>query len=518
MFVYNVCVADARVAREAGSLARAGYRVTVFAVLDKNTSPREERDGFTIVRIDRNPIHYRILRLAVRVRRVVRLGSARIKRRTKRVLRLGRARARTICLLIRSAWRRTRIPWYLRRVGITHAAAPERPHHELRSRRAVLRWPIRLAKALIALPVLALRAMWRLLRGAGRSLAGLPRRTLLRVHKPLMFADYYMRSFRAARELGASVFHAHDVITLPVAAWLARRTGGSLLYDAHELYTEMSTLSARERRIWRFIEQRLIRRADVVVTVCESISRELSDRYRVARPSVLLNVPVLDDVDRPVAGALRRKVSPLAGDRPIVLYQGGFSPHRGLANLVDAVAMLDRCLLVLMGAGPLEESLRERILDSGLERSITIVPAVPQRQLLAHTRDATVGVIPYEFVGLNNYYTTPNKLFEYLAAGVPIAASDFPELRRFIGTYDVGVTFDPARPSDIARAIEQILSDHDALIERRANALRAARSLNWDVEKLKLLEIYGSLTGRPVLWPHDESRGTTKAVAASGIR
>ena len=151
--------------------------------------------------------------------------------------------------------------------------------------------------------------------------------------------------------------HAHDLNTLPVAAIVAMRRGCRLVYDAHELYPEISTLSKREKRIWAVIEHRSIRRADAVVTVCQSIADELTRRHRlVSAPTVLLNCPPAASVPSLAApvNLLRIRAGLENSLDPIILYQGGFSPNRGLEELLYATPYLDCGVVVLMGWGNLE--------------------------------------------------------------------------------------------------------------------------------------------------------------------
>ena len=114
-------------------------------------------------------------------------------------------------------------------------------------------------------------------------------------------------------------------------------------------------------------------------------------------------------------------------------------------------------------------------------------------ELLAVTAGADVGVIPYRNVGLNNFFTSPNKLFEYCAAGVPVAASRFPELVKVVEGLSVGRTFDPDDPSSIATAVNAIVGDPAELARLRENAGRAAASFSWEREAEVLLAVYDSL-------------------------
>jgi glycosyltransferase involved in cell wall biosynthesis len=425
MFVYNNFTRDSRVLREATTLVEAGHEVTVVAVLDRTTTPDELVEGIEVHRIDRRPLHYRLL-----------WATRSARRRVRRVARLARRVERRV---------RRRDP---------EPAPPGRP-------------------------VAAAGSIGRASRGA-----------LMRFHKPLMFTDYYWRSYKWTRARGFDAFHAHDLHTLPVG-WAAARGRGRLVYDAHELYPEISTLTARERRVWRFIEQRLVGRADAVVTVCDSIADEIAQRYGVPRPGVLLNCPSLTLQPEGDAVVRLRDHAGLAGrDEPIVLYTGGFAPHRGLPALVRAMEHVRRGVLVLMGWGSLEAELRALVDAESLGGRVVFAPPVAPQEVLAFAAGADVGVIPYEPVGLNNLYSTPNKLFDYIAVGLPVAASRLPEISRIIERYAIGGTFEPGSSEEIATVIDAILGDDDHRARLRSNVRRAAGELTRERQAPTLLDLY----------------------------
>ena len=531
MFVYNNCASDARVLKEAGTLLRAGYAVTVFAVLDKQTLPYEDRDGIEIRRINRNPPHYKLLRAMRRMRRFVRLSRARWRRRraraTKRARRWARAggrrpsklapRARgvvprrAVALLVPAVrWRLTRLVpplrGPLRRVDTWALLQTERRSYIRQA--ALLRSEIDALVAGIDLeggdardeppheagpphhPVRAAPRTWPAVKAVDRRVSSVGYRFVMRFHKPLLYLDWYYRVGRAARDREFDTFHAHDLNTLPIATLLARRVGARLVYDAHELYPEVSTLSKREAAVWRLLERRLIGRADHVLTVGQSIADELRRRYGIDPPQIILNCPAAVATKRADPMTLRARAG-LAGDeRPVILYQGGFAPYRGLEQLVEAAKELRAATVVLMGWGRLEETLRDQVVRSGLSDVVRIIEPVPPDQLLEFTAGADVGVIPYRPVGLNNTFTTPNKLFEYIAAGLAIAASRLPELVRFVERPGLGATFDPETPSDIARVLNQLTEDPARLeaIRKRTAAMR--NRFTWEHEAQLLLDVY----------------------------
>ncbi|HEV7502895.1 MAG TPA: glycosyltransferase, partial [Vicinamibacteria bacterium] len=142
------------------------------------------------------------------------------------------------------------------------------------------------------------------------------------------------------------------------------------------------------------------------------------------------------------------------------------------------------------------EDLKARAAAEGVADRVTFIDPVPMGELLAVTAGADLGVIPYRNVGLNNFYTSPNKLFEYVAAGVPVVASFFPELKKVVEGLSLGRTFDPDDPSSIAAAVNAILEDPAEHARLRENAARAAPTFTWEGEVGTLLDAYSSLAIR----------------------
>ncbi|MCK9249356.1 MAG: glycosyltransferase [Solirubrobacteraceae bacterium] len=509
MFVYNNGARDVRVHKEAQTLVASGRAVEVVCVLDRTTTPREERDGFTITRIDRNPPHYRLLRWA----RFTRANARRSRLRRRRrgvvlrlpVLRITKPDGATLAERLPRTVRR---PYEAARWRVLRRVPRLRRHYY--RRRAERSRAIKVADILAKQPQAPARTTRPLTVRAPRVTAPGPTSTWIRhvdvavstrsyravmwFHKPLMYLDYYRRAAKVAESGGFDAFHAHDLNTMPVAWLVARRTGKPLIFDAHELYPDVSGLSRRERAVWRVAERLLSPRATRVITVCESIAGELTKRHKLDPPTILLNCP--PRTARPQlssSDALRRHAGLLDSTTPIVLYQGGYAPGRGLEELIAAAEDIQSATLVLMGWGTIEEQLAATIRERGLEGRVRMVPPVPQQELLTYTAGADIGVIPYQPVGLNNYYTTPNKMFEYVNAGVAVAGSAVPEITRFVQGYGFGVTFDPYDPSDIARAINGLLADPEALRDKRRAAAAAAEQLNWDCEQRKLVSLYDEL-------------------------
>jgi glycosyltransferase involved in cell wall biosynthesis len=128
-----------------------------------------------------------------------------------------------------------------------------------------------------------------------------------------------------------------------------------------------------------------------------------------------------------------------------------------------------------------------------LDGRVHLLGPVDPDRVIATARSADVGVSFIQNVGLNNYYSLPNKLFEYVHAGLPVVASAFPELERVVVGRDIGVTCDPADPHAIARALGELLGDDERRARMRANALAAAGELSWEAEGPRYVALFDNL-------------------------
>jgi glycosyltransferase involved in cell wall biosynthesis len=301
---------------------------------------------------------------------------------------------------------------------------------------------------------------------------------------------FYLRLFLdQARQMRADVVVAHDLPMLAVGRALAHEFSAKLVYDSHELYCEQE-FSRAQGRNWALIEQRHISACDLVITVNPSIARELERRYQLDEVQVIHNAErVLPSGPRSWYLHDRFEID---RNHPVLLFQGGLSAGRHLPELINAMALLksQTVHLVLLGDGQLGGTLKTQIKRLGLERRVFLHPAVPQRDLLAITAAADAGVIPYQAICLNNFYCTPNKLFEFIAAGLPILASDLPELRRIVSGNGIGQVTDLSSIPSMAASIDRFFQDCDELQVWREALSRVREQVNWQVEGARLQTLY----------------------------
>ena len=318
------------------------------------------------------------------------------------------------------------------------------------------------------------------------------------LHQALLMEDYGLRVLPVASKLNPQVIHSHDFHTLPVGWMLSRLMDAKLVYDSHELALEagsMSGLKGWRKQMLRVMEAELVRQSDVVITVNASIAGILRLLYGVD-VAVVANYPhPPTGRDRDSRGILRTRLN-LDNSVRIVLYQGGLAEGRGLEGLIRASQRLQRVALVLLGWGPLERALRALTEELGVADRVHFLPPVSQDDLLPYSSDADVGVIPYQPVSLNNRLATPNKLFEYMMAGVPVAASNLPEMARIVEGEGIGATFDPYSDESLAGAVSDVLNSPNHKEMRRHAREAALARYTWMREGRNLVALYEQLEER----------------------
>jgi len=309
---------------------------------------------------------------------------------------------------------------------------------------------------------------------------------------------FTLRATPRAIAARAAIYHAHDLNNLAVAYRAAIAHGARLVYDAHELFPDLANRWVRlKRAAWIAQERALLPFADLAITVNPLIAEEMARRYSCPAPLVLLNCPDPPATFDPAAryDLLRARLA-LPPDRPIVLYQGWMSEGRGLENLVRAAPLLARdAAVVFMGYGDYQATLAQ-LAAAGPAGRVYFLPPVAQPDLLAYCASADIGVIPYQAVDLNNYFSSPNKLFDFIQAAVPIVASDFPFLRQVIATHDLGVVARLTSPPAYAAAINAVLARPDGGAALRAQARRVAPTYTWAAQARQLVAAYKELTSR----------------------
>jgi glycosyltransferase involved in cell wall biosynthesis len=290
----------------------------------------------------------------------------------------------------------------------------------------------------------------------------------------------------------ADAYHAQETNALPASYIAAKLRRKPLILDAHELpfvapsVTRWRRLHALTTRVLKV----MVPHCNEVITVSPPIAQELQHRYGGPMPVLIRNIPAYHPLTQ--SDRLRQHLG-LGPQIRIALYQGNLQPDRGLARLIHAARFLEPgIVIVLMGRNLMDSDLKALIAKEGVADRVKILPPVPYDELLEWTASADIGLILFERShSLNVQMCLPNKLFEYLMAGLPVLASSLDAVADILRTYDVGSIAPSLEPEEMGRAISALLADSTALARLRRNALAASQSdLRWDVESQHLLQLY----------------------------
>ena len=300
----------------------------------------------------------------------------------------------------------------------------------------------------------------------------------------------------------ADLWHGMWAGSLPALARMRRRHGGRTIYDSRDVYMssrEFSRTGWPMRPLLAALERRWAHAADRVLTVNEPYADLLATQLQIPRPPVVMNCPEVWTPPEPRPDLIRQATGIPAGTA-IVLYQGQFMSERGIEQTMEAILEVPDAVLVLLGFGDWAQKLSTQSEAPPYRGRVIVLPAVSPAELIDWTASADVMAMAIQPTTVNHEYTTPQKLFEAIAAGVPIVASDLPGMAAIVRESGIGELCDPTSPASIAAAIRRILdrpaADREAL---RAHLLDVARErYNWGAQLSTLFGMYRELAPAPV--------------------
>ena len=319
-----------------------------------------------------------------------------------------------------------------------------------------------------------------------------------RLAVPLQIRSHRRNAKRAVPR--GDLVHGMAFMGIPVAITIGRRDRIPVVYDARDIHLDARNLARMGKPArWLFgrTERAWARSADRVISVNDSYADVLGERWDIPRPLVIMNCSYRYTPPSPRRRLFHDALG-LPPDRRVVLYHGGLFPWRGIEQLVEAIRAVPDATLVLMGYGVLEPTLRAWESDGAMAGQVRVMPAVPPDELHDWVAAADVAAMPIQGDTLNHRLTTPNKLFEAMAAGVPAVVSDLPGMSAIVRDADSGILVDPTDVAAIAAAIRRItaLSDADWLAWSRRCVTAAHDRYNWEAQVGKLLDLYTELTGK----------------------
>jgi len=319
----------------------------------------------------------------------------------------------------------------------------------------------------------------------------------------LFYAEFNTRLFLRLLSIKGDIFLGNDLDVMP-ATWLAARIKRKpVVYDTHEYFMAMAGLDDKPliSKIWKRIESFIFPRLRYIYTICDSFCALYKRDYDKDLKTVR-NLPYLHIKESGDHAVLLEKINrDIPKDKFLILFQGaGINQHRGVEELVLAMKWLDpgKLHLLIVGGGDIFSSVEHLIRKEGLGGIITVIPKLPFEALRHITRQAQLGLSLDKPDNINHRYGLPNKIFDYLHAGVPVLVSRLVELEKIVNQYQVGSFIETHEPAHIASCIEKIFLDPAQLAVWKANTEHVRRELNWETESKIVLDIFKQVEAETV--------------------
>ena len=302
---------------------------------------------------------------------------------------------------------------------------------------------------------------------------------------------YFKFFFLLVRDLlkhKANYYFAEDIYTLPIVYFFAKRNKGKIYYNSREIYGHLAGLRNKNivQKIIAKVESKFIRKVDLVLVTGEMDATFLRDAYSIDNFMVLRNLP---KYQKEIQKIDLRKNLQISEKEKIILYQGVLLEGRGISKIINILGKVPNTHFVIVGEGEYRKQFESIAAKSNVSNKIHFLGAVNHTVLLNYTASADIGLALIENISISYYYALPNKLFEYIMAGVPILASNLPQMKKVIDDYNVGRYVDPEDEDDLISKLSEMLNNDNKLAEFKSNCKFAAKELNWDAEFDKNKEI-----------------------------
>lgn len=306
---------------------------------------------------------------------------------------------------------------------------------------------------------------------------------------PLFYAEFNFRLFLFLLFIKVDILVANDLDTLLPNVLIKKMRKKELVYDAHEYFCGILEIQHRPfvKKVWQRIEKFCFPYIEKGITVSQSISDKYFEEYG-KRFVVVRNIPRVSNIEITETSSTLH----LPENLPIIILQGNaIHKDRGGEEIIEAMPFIENAMLLIVGQGDMVPSLKVRVAELNLQNRVVLTGRVTPQLLRNYTALSDLGIAFDKNVSPNHYFSLPNKIFEYIHAGVPVISSDLPERKRIINEYKVGEVLPDLLPKTVADSINNILTNSSLHQQLKENCKIAAQQLNWEVEEKVVREVYG---------------------------
>lgn len=305
------------------------------------------------------------------------------------------------------------------------------------------------------------------------------------------YAEFNIRLFFKLLFIKKDILLANDLDTLLPNYIISKIFNIKLVYDSHELFTEVPELTRRPviRKFWLLIEKWIFPKLKNVITVNDEIARIFHQKYKVPI-QVIRNIanriyPLI--IDENLAKNVKK------GSKMLII-QGSINIDRGVEEAVEMMQYLENFILYIIGYGDVMDNIKRMIKDLLLENKVVVIDKLPYQELTQYTRIADLGLSLDKGTNLNYELSLPNKIFDFIQCQVPIMASSRKLVAEFIESNQIGLVFDDHDPKKMAEIVNSIFQNKERYIIWKDNLQQVAKIYNWEAESQHLIEIYKNLS------------------------
>jgi glycosyltransferase involved in cell wall biosynthesis len=293
------------------------------------------------------------------------------------------------------------------------------------------------------------------------------------------------------------LFHRFDVLvsndldTLLPNYLVSKLKRLPLVYDSHEYFTGVPEIQNRHfvKWVWTTIEKRIFPHLKYVMTVSDSIAGEYEKLYGM-KPVVVRNCARSSEGIKPFS---RSELGVNEDHLLLILQGGGINIERGGEELIDAVSRIEKVFLIIAGSGDMIDILKEMTITLNSFDRIRFIRKLPWEEMMRYTKSADAGLSLDKDTNLNYHFSLPNKLFDYISAGIPVIAGNLPEVKKIVDDNYCGLIIPSVTPEEIGKAVIKLRDDRILLNNMRLNSVTASESLNWDMELAKVKDFYSNI-------------------------
>jgi len=282
------------------------------------------------------------------------------------------------------------------------------------------------------------------------------------------------------------VLIANDVDSLLPNYLVSKIKKVPIVFDSHEIFSELPSLTGRKfrKKIWKMLESSLVPKMKYFYTVSEGYADWFENEYG-NRPEIIMNVP---QIQTETHHLLDIELPKTKENEKILIYQGAINISRGIDKMILAMEQIENAQLWIIGNGPKKEDYQKLTSEKKLDSKVRFIGAVSPDQLKLITPKADLGFSLEEDLGISYRYALPNKIFDYIHAGVPVLGTNLPDIKRTIENHKIGRTISDHTPGHIAKIANEMLAEGKKIYFE--NLKKATSVFNWANEEKKLEKIF----------------------------